>query len=567
VSLDSNLDKYVFYLDTILNGETNQFIVSSGNSYTATSSLNDGLWYAKVRAYDKSGNYSESGESSVLIDTISPSSFQVIYPTNKAILNKNLFSLDWEDSQDSGSGLLGYEVFMDEQKISGSLALAQSKFQLVNSLSEGLHSFYINALDNSGNVRVSESFSFTIDLTSPTSVITSPTNSGSNSTIYLNSWDGKILGNIADNAEGSGIMGLDLSIMKNSNGKYWNGATWVTAGSEVSNAINANANGDWEYVLPNPDFDEKYIIKSHAKDLAGNIESTYTLNLVYDKNSPVLSYKLDPEKPSGENNWYVGKPKISFSATDFALSKIEYQLNSKDGAWLLYTLPITLEEGTTNFYYRALDLAGNISTAQVVEVKVDLTRPEDVGNLEAQAEDEEVSLNWDKSPSSDVSLYQIYKSTNKNFIPNPETLIKELEESKKSYTDSKVDNDVKYYYYVVAVDTAGLKSNAKGVSAKPSKELPETSPTSSLNIPSGVVQGASTRDKNEVEEKPLENNFIKEDKGEVMGAENSNTSSALGSSQNNIKSPLAIFLDKFWFLIFPIAISFVVSIYFYLKSK
>ncbi len=68
------LDHYVLYWDTVAGGETN----SSGNlssgttSFTHGSSLSNGTWYAKVKAFDTAGNSSASGNGSVAVDTTAP---------------------------------------------------------------------------------------------------------------------------------------------------------------------------------------------------------------------------------------------------------------------------------------------------------------------------------------------------------------------------------------------------------------------------------------------------------------------------------------------------------------
>lgn len=68
------VDHYVLYWDTVAGGETyNSGSIPAGTtSYTHTTALADGTWYAKVKAYDAANNESVSGNGSVLIDTTAP---------------------------------------------------------------------------------------------------------------------------------------------------------------------------------------------------------------------------------------------------------------------------------------------------------------------------------------------------------------------------------------------------------------------------------------------------------------------------------------------------------------
>ena len=52
---------------------------------------------------------------------------------------------------------------------------------------------------------------------------------------------------------------------------------------------------------------------------------------------------------------------------------VEYRLG--EAAWATYSAPVTLPEGVTQVQVRATDAAGNVSTVQTLEAKVDATAP------------------------------------------------------------------------------------------------------------------------------------------------------------------------------------------------
>ena len=79
-----------------------------------------------------------------------------------------------------------------------------------------------------------------------------------------------------------------------------------------------------------------------------------------------------------------------------------------------------------------------------------------------------VSLFWPANPESDVAGYLLYRSTDSN-APKPWTLLTPAVYTRTTFTDQNVEPAKTYYYYVIAVDNDGNKS-------QPSEVVSETVP-------------------------------------------------------------------------------------------
>ena len=79
-----------------------------------------------------------------------------------------------------------------------------------------------------------------------------------------------------------------------------------------------------------------------------------------------------------------------------------------------------------------------------------------------------LALFWSASPEADVAGYLLYRSTDPN-LPKPWTLLTPAAYTKTTFTDQNVEATKTYYYYVIAVDNAGNRS-------QPSEVVSETVP-------------------------------------------------------------------------------------------
>lgn len=80
----------------------------------------------------------------------------------------------------------------------------------------------------------------------------------------------------------------------------------------------------------------------------------------------------------GNNNWYRSNVQVNLTATDNAggsgINKTEYSFDN--ATWITYSANFTVTtEGTTTFYYRSADNAGNIEPTKNKTIKIDKTAP------------------------------------------------------------------------------------------------------------------------------------------------------------------------------------------------
>lgn len=403
---------------------TNTFpVVNDGSGNwtldSITSNITDGTYDVVATATDTAGNTGiDSTTNELTIDSIAPkATFQhyidgnlftgPIAYTNS--LNKLTFTAEYTDTNPSSQLLKDSYVIFDAQDdgsfrfsqngkeaycgwrqepnlitgLSGnsfSLTTPENFSNCVSSLADGeyymTHQVYDNAIRQDipsiTQFRDVLGLHFIIDTIAPTSIITTPTNLGSGSTLYINDWDGSILGTATDNF--SGVTDVKVSIQRAS-GKYFDGIGFNSDTEVLLDTDYTNTTGTWEFDgLTNP-IANSYIIRSHAIDNADNMESTYTITIIFDKTIPEVDISLNPTNPDASNGWYKSQPEITLTAADDVLTdKIEYQWDSQTGSWTLYSIPFKLnDQGAHILYYRAIDKAGNISTVGVKNIKWDQT--------------------------------------------------------------------------------------------------------------------------------------------------------------------------------------------------
>lgn len=225
-----------------------------------------------------------------------------------------------------------------------------------------------NVCDTAGNCNTSELISNTanIDFTKPESVITFPTNTGTDSTVYVSDWSGSIQGTASDNL--SGINSVQISI-QNASGQYFDGASFIDHEGELL-LDTVYTEGSWHYDELTSPIEGSYVIKSHAIDGATNIENTYSLTIIFDKTIPEVSISLNPIVGDASNGWYKTQPEVTLTATDTYLHGVEYQWDSQVGTWTAYSVPFKLgSEGSHVLYYRAHDKAKNYSEIGIKNIK------------------------------------------------------------------------------------------------------------------------------------------------------------------------------------------------------
>ncbi len=103
---------------------------------------------------------------------------------------------------------------------------------------------------------------------------------------------------------------------------------------------------------------------------------------------------------------------------------------------------------------------GYINVDEIVEID-DQISPDAPTNVTAVYQVEGVDLDWDPAPEEDFLLHRIYRSSDPDFVVDPEYLVQEVTES--NWTDA-VSHPFGLYYQITTVDWVGNESPPEGPS-------------------------------------------------------------------------------------------------------
>jgi hypothetical protein len=299
--------------------------------------LGDGAHTVAVRAFDLAGNQADFSVTFV-VDTVDPS-VTITAPINGWMTNLTSQYFSWSGS-DATSGVAAYRFQLDS---GGWSAWSMVNHTTITGLGEGLHTFLVEVIDNSGNT-AEASITFLIDLTDPTIEITDPAQGGyHNSSTVQAHWFGY--------DGGSGLDWYEFQL---------DGGEWYAVGQ---------ANSQFLFGL----LDGNHTLTVRVHDYAGNFAST-SVNFTVDTVAPVIEI-ISPQNGSFNN---TGDVVIVWSGSDANLMNYTYSING--GAWIEITGLATsaelmgLTDGSYNITVRAFDDAGNYNEAYV-EFVVDTVPP------------------------------------------------------------------------------------------------------------------------------------------------------------------------------------------------
>lgn len=529
----------------------------AGTSKTATNVADATYWW-RVKAVDAAGNV--SGWSPLWKLTIDSTAPVVAFtnPTNGSINNGPVELRAtvtdahphhyWLQIKKNGS-------VMNIPGVTGTKNTTVSfTDKLLTTLSDdGTYEITLAARDavgggsSTGNRSADVVINFVVDTTVPSSTITT-FGLADGGTVETPIWDGVVAGTATDGS-GSGINRVDLEITY----------TPFGGGTPVISNVTATGTTSWSYDLGDP-AEGTYQVVSHAVDNAGNVESTYTITIVYDKTIPEVSLTIDPTNPNGDNNWYVSKPVITLTANDnYNVDYIEYQFNGTGGAWTTYTGPVTITDGTWQFYYRSVDTVGNVSGIGLKNVKVDTQDPDEVSGLDAEyrEQQDDIKLDWN-ADDNDIDKVYIYRGGSRNFNINSGNKVAENDDNDETYSDNNPDFGETYYYKLVSVDEAGNRSGARVIKV----EMPEneggtaTVTDEGTDADGGEVLGVETA--NTEEGNSTQGGEVAED-GSVLGA----------TDENGATNGIMDFIKKYswWWLIILLLIGYTGYRYYVSKKQ
>ena len=311
---------------------------SSCTSPKTYAGLSAGSHTFEVRATDGSSNTDPTPASYTwTIDTSPPNTTITAEPSDPTNSTGASFSFT---SSEGGSSF-------ECQRDSGGWASCTSP-KIYAGLSEGSHVFEVRATDAAGNTDASPaSFTWTIDLTAPTSAITFPVHLASYNTAGWTNPSGTA-------ADAVGLDRVEVSLRRVSDSLYWNGTGFADASE---NWRTATGTGSWSLAFAGTNFpaDGDYEIRVRAVDDAANVETASSRTFTVDTVPPQTTIDTSPANPVSSTN-----ATFTFSADQVGSS---FECRIDGGAWTACTSPRnynSLAEGSHTFDVKATDVGGNV---------------------------------------------------------------------------------------------------------------------------------------------------------------------------------------------------------------
>lgn len=174
--------------------------VTSNSLYTIDStSFSDGNYDIDLAVEDLSGKVTNSNTVRVTIDNNSPSSFSTMAPASSQWVNTLRPTFTWGAPSDISA--LSYNLVIDGVTVGANLS--GNSFTLTNSLTEGSHTWYVQAKDSVNQTSTSNTANFSIDTTPPNAFSVNVSIQGPTPTFTFST---------SDNINGSGMANYDISV-------------------------------------------------------------------------------------------------------------------------------------------------------------------------------------------------------------------------------------------------------------------------------------------------------------------------------------------------------------------
>jgi hypothetical protein len=254
---------------------------------TPATALADGSYTATATQADDAGNSTTTAAISFRVDTVAPA---VTITAPSGATNDDTPTFAGAAGNDTGdSATVTVKVYDSSNALVRTLSATRSgaswSVTPATALADGSYTATATQADDAGNSTTTAAISFRVDTVAPSSTITFPENGGSYNGATWNSGcgtpTGDICGTAADNAGGSGLQKVEISIRQGT-GNYWNGTSFSSSNEFF---VNATGTTSWQRAFSASDFpaDGTYTVHGRATDNAGNIEAagptaTFTMN-------------------------------------------------------------------------------------------------------------------------------------------------------------------------------------------------------------------------------------------------------------------------------------------------
>ena len=347
--------------------------------------------------------------------------------------------MSWNASDDNFSHvsimLDGEEIGKCTSKGAGSYTLSQGQLQ-----GEGEHDIKVVAYDKAGNTRESSVIKYYADTDAP----------------------------VISNASATPATDMDTFSSEKSPDITWT----VVDGDlekcqvylEEDKLYEATEGGQCSFTVPEGKLtgEGKYIFTIKATDRSGNTKEE-DVAYYLDTNapeidsisiSPVTSLLIPSKNLSPEIFWNISD--ASFKEIKYSMDGENYETmgTDKDGSFILPSSVFSSGSGEYDIYVKAIDKAGNESDVTTLSYYADTSAtgadfvPTDLSCIEYYGK-HIVSWTANGYDSSKVK-WQIHRSTQQDFTPSGDTLLKD-DIAGTSYIDKEILENGTYYYKIVAV--------------------------------------------------------------------------------------------------------------------
>ncbi|MEW5761444.1 MAG: hypothetical protein AB1779_11835, partial [Candidatus Thermoplasmatota archaeon] len=279
---------------------------------------------------DKNGNKEEKKWYIIKVDTIQPKTYLSISPKEPDGKNgwyKSIPSI--ELSSEEGSTIY-FHWDMEEKRVYK---------ERINGI-EGKHILFYYSKDIAGNIETENSVDISVDSIPPIAFLT-------------------LEPAMPDGENGYYITNPRITVKSNEEGEVYY--------SFVSNGETIFKKYDGEII--GIDGNHKFIY--YAVDKCGNEGIKNEIMILVDTLKPETNISLEPEKPDGNNDWYISLPKIELTCSENAT--IYYSWDDED--FSIYTDCIFAPEGINTLYYYSIDIAGNRGEKKSFIIMIDLIAP------------------------------------------------------------------------------------------------------------------------------------------------------------------------------------------------
>ncbi|PVZ68791.1 Ig-like domain-containing protein [Pelagibaculum spongiae] len=292
-----------------------QFSLNGTDWTTTQPDLADGQHTIFVRQVDVSGNPSDLQSITFTKDTAAPTAPEVVLVSN-----------DLRVTAETGATI--------EYRLNGGEWI--DSFTAV----EGQNNVEIRQTDAAGNISEVTTQSFVKDTTLPTS----------NLNIQL--------------VEGSGMGTADL---------ITNNSQLNVIGAEAGATIEYSIDGiDWSTDQPQNLADGSHTVYVRQVDQAGNASQPQSISFIKDTTAANnLNIQLTEDTGSSSSDLITSQTELTVTGVE-AGATVEY---SADGLNWSVEQPQNLADGSQTIYVRQIDIAGNISEPQSIDITVDTTAP------------------------------------------------------------------------------------------------------------------------------------------------------------------------------------------------